>query len=182
MSKKDDFSSLLGDASSIKPTKKPNTSNDFYRPKPHVEADKRQLAENFEHSAISQSGYDIGIEDSVEFRREGVQNALFKKLAKGEVSVYESIDLHGMTTLEAEVYMSNTIDSQRYHHMTCIRIVHGKGYNVGDSPYDKPAPKLKNFTARYLSEHPRVLAFVSCPQNRGGTGAVYVLISRFDEI
>ncbi len=98
------------------------------------------------------------------------------------VSVYADIDLHGMTTMEAEVYISNTIDSQRFHHMTCIRVVHGKGYNVGSHPYDKPAPKLKNFTARYLAEHPRVLAYVSCPQNRGGAGAVYVLLSRFDEV
>lgn len=179
MSEKDDFQSLLGN--NIKKTKADNTSPDFYRAKPHVDTEKRQFAENFEHSAISQADYQIGVEDSIEFQREGVQNSLFKKLEKGELTVYESIDLHGMTTLEAEVYMANTIDSQRYHHMTCIRIVHGKGYNVGENPYDKPAPVLKNFTARYLAEHPRVLAYASCPQNRGGTGAVYVLISRFDE-
>ncbi|MBS9778483.1 MAG: Smr/MutS family protein [Gammaproteobacteria bacterium] len=179
MSKKENFSALLGNAE-MKSTKKVNTSPDFYKPKPKVTVDIRQFAENFEHSAVSQSGFDIGIEDSIEFRRNGVQNSLFKKLEKGEITVYESIDLHGMTTLEAEVYMANTIDSLRYHHMTCIRIVHGKGYNVGDSPYDKPAPKLKNFTARYLCEHQRVLAYTSCPPNRGGTGAVYVLISRFD--
>lgn len=179
MSNKDDFQSLLGQA--VKKTQKGNTSPDFYPQKPHVVAEKRQHAENFEHSAISQANYSIGVEDELSFQRDGVQNQLFKKLAKGELSVYESIDLHGMTTLEAEVYMATTIDSQRYHHMSCIRIVHGKGYNVGDSPYDKPAPKLKNFTARYLAEHPRVLAYVSCPANRGGTGAVYVLIRRFDK-
>lgn len=181
MTDKDDFQSLLGGGTGIKKPKSINISPDFYRPKPEVVAEKRQFAENFEHSAISQAEYSIGIEDKIDFQREGVQNSLFKKLEKGELTVYESIDLHGMTTLEAEVYMANTIDSQRYHHMTCIRIVHGKGYNVGDTPYDKPVPKLKNFTARYLAEHPRVLAYVSCPQNRGGTGAVYVLIRRFDE-
>ncbi|PID65498.1 MAG: hypothetical protein CR975_06825 [Gammaproteobacteria bacterium] len=181
MSEKDDFQSLLGGGAGIKKTKSTDTSPDFYPAKPDVVAEKRQFAENFEHSAISQSDYSIGIEDKIDFQREGVQNSLFKKLARGELTVYESIDLHGMTTLEAEVYMANTIDSQRYHHMTCIRIVHGKGYNVGDNPYDKPFPKLKNFTARYLAEHPRVLAYVSCPPNRGGTGAVYVLISRFEQ-
>lgn len=178
MSDNNDFQSLIG---GVKQIKKADTSPDFYQQKESNNTEKKQYAENFEHSAISQSGYDIGVEDEIEFRRDGVQNQLFKKLAQGDVSVYESIDLHGMTTLEAEIYMANTIDSQRYHHMTCIRIVHGKGYNVGDTPYDKPAPKLKNFTARYLAEHPRVLAYVSCPQNRGGTGAVYVLLSRFDD-
>ncbi len=180
MSEQDDFLALIGSEGHIKKVKNNDISEHFYTQK-ELTPEKKQYAERFEHSAISQSGYDIGVEDEIEFSRSGVQNHLMKKLAKGELSVYEDIDLHGMTTMEAEVYMSNTIDSQRFHHMTCIRIVHGKGYNVGDSPYDKPAPKLKNFTARYLAEHPRVLAYTSCPQNRGGTGAVYVLLSRFDE-
>lgn len=177
------FQSLLGGDSGddkIKKVKTTDTSPDFYRRKHAVNAEKRQHAENFEHSAVSQANYDIGVEDPIEYRADGVQKQLFKQLSKGELGIDESIDLHGMTTIEAEVYMATTIENQRYHHMTCIRIVHGKGYNVGDTPYDKPAPKLKNFTARYLAEHPRVLAYVSCPPNRGGTGAVYVLLSRFE--
>lgn len=181
MSDNDNFQSLLG-GESVKKVKEDDTSPDFYQPKPQVSHEKRQLAENFEHSAISQANYEIGVEDEIEYRADGVQKQLFKQLATGELSVFENIDLHGMTTMEAEIYMATTIENQRYHHMSIIRIVHGKGYNVGDSPYDKPAPKLKNFTARYLAEHPRVLAFVSCPQNRGGTGAVYVLLSRFDTL
>lgn len=174
------FGDLLGSSGTVKTIKTADTSPDFYRAKPAVSAERRQLAENFEHSAISQANYDIGVEDEIEYRADGVQKQLFKQLAKGELTIYESIDLHGMTTMEAEVYMATTIDNQRFHHTSCIRIVHGKGYNTGDTPYDKPAPKLKNFTARYLADHPRVLAFVSCPANRGGTGAVYVLLSRFD--
>lgn len=181
MSDNDNFQSLLG-GERVKKVKTDDTSPDFYQPKPQVSQEKRQLAENFEHSAISQANYEIGVEDEMEYRADGVQKQLFKQLAKGELSVFENIDLHGMTTMEAEIYMATTIENQRYHHMSVIRIVHGKGYNVGDTPFDKPAPKLKNFTARYLAEHPRVLAFVSCPQNRGGTGAVYVLLSRFDEL
>ncbi|PID61431.1 MAG: DNA mismatch repair protein MutS [Gammaproteobacteria bacterium] len=175
------FQSLLG-GDSVKKIRGDDKSPDFYRKKPQVSAEKRQLAESFEHAAISQTGYDIGIEDEMSYRANGVQKQVLKQLAKGEIPPYESIDLHGMTTLEAEVYMATTIDNQRYHHKSCLRIVHGKGYNVGDSPDNKPVPKLKNFTARYLSEHPRVLAFASCPPNRGGTGAVYVLLSRFDSV
>ncbi len=173
------FQSLLG-GGDIKKVKG-DISPHFYQAKPDVAPEKRQLAENFEHSAISQANYDIGVEDEIAYRAEGVQKYLLKQLARGDFRPYESIDLHGMTTMEAEIYMATTIDNQRYHHMSCLRIVHGKGYNVGDTPYDKPAPKLKNFTARYLAEHSRVLAFTSCPPERGGTGAVYVLLKRFDE-
>lgn len=179
MSEKDSLHFLLG-GTEIKKVKSDDKSPHFYRAKPSISQEKRHMAENFEHSAISQANYDIGVEDEIEYRADGVQKQLFKQLAKGEISIYESIDLHGMSTIEAEIYMATTIDNQRYHHMTAIRIVHGKGYNAGDTAYNKPAPKLKNFTARYLTEHPRVLAFVSCPPNRGGTGAVYVLLSRFD--
>ncbi len=182
MTDNDDFSALLGgEDKRIKKVKGAETSPDFYAAKPFVSREKRQLAENFEHSAISQENFDIGVEDELAYRSQGVQKQLFKQLAKGELTVYESIDLHGMTTMEAEIYMATSIENQRFHHMSVLRIVHGKGYNAGDTPYDKPAPKLKNFTARYLLEHPRVLAFASCPPNRGGTGAVYVLLSRFDE-
>ncbi len=175
----DNFSALLG-GRPIKPVRGNDKSPDFYRAKPEVSQEKRQLAENFEHAAVSQANYDIGAEDEIEYRADGVQRNLLKQLAKGEIPPFESIDLHGMTTMEAEIYMATTIDNQRYHHMSCIRIVHGKGYHVGDSPDNKPAPKLKNFTARYLTEHPRVLAFSSCPIHHGGAGAVYVLLSRFD--
>lgn len=176
MGEQDDFKQLIG---GVKKIDKDDTSPDFYRKKT-VSPDKKQYAERFEHSQVSQSGYDIGVEDVLEYRRDGVQNAVMKKLAKGEMTVYDSIDLHGMTTLEAEVYMYNTIDSLRFPHMVCLRIVHGKGYHAGDTPDSKPMPKLKNFTARYLAEHPRVLAYVSCPANRGGTGAVYVLLSQYE--
>ena len=179
MSEKDDFSTLLGKNKGIKKTKQQDASPDFYRPKPLINKKTISSIGSFEHSEISQLDYDIGIEDTIEFRRQGVQNSLLKKLAKGEPTVYESIDLHGMTTPEAEIYIASTIDSLRYHHMICIRIVHGKGYNAGEGLYNKP--KLKNFIARYLAEHQRVLAYTSCPANRGGTGAVYVLISRFSE-
>lgn len=177
MNNDDNFKSLVG---GITPIKKTETSPDFYPLKKTNTTVKKQHAESFEHSAISQAEYDIGVEDKIAYQRDGVQNQLVKKLAQGKFSVFESIDLHGMTTLEAEIYIANTIDSQRFRHMTCLRIVHGKGYHAGDTPDNKPAPKLKNFTARYLAEHPRVLAYVSCPPNRGGTGAVYVLLSRFD--
>lgn len=177
MNNKNDFKSLVGGVQKIKTT---DTSPDFYSLKKANSTTKKQHAESFEHSAISQADYDIGAEDKISFQRDGVQNQLIKKMAQGELNIFESIDLHGMTTLEAEIYLANTIDSQRLHHMSCLRVVHGKGYHTGESTDNKPAPKLKNFTARYLAEHPRVLAYVSCPPNRGGTGAVYVLLSRFD--
>lgn len=175
MSKKSDFSSLIGDVNPIKPYE---ISKDFYPSKTANPIDKRQYAEDFEHAAISQSDYDIGVEDYLHFNKHGIADHLMKKLAKGQIPPDESIDLHGMTTLEAEIYMATTIENQQYATMSCLRIVHGKGYNSSDSPYDKPLPKLKNFTARYLSQHPRVLAFVSCPAARGGTGAVYVLLKK----
>ncbi|MGY0399014.1 MAG: Smr/MutS family protein [Ostreibacterium sp.] len=178
MSKKDDFQSLIGNITKVEKTE---TSSDYYSTKRHVSTEKKQDAEYFKHSAISQSNYDIGSEDTLEFRHSGIQNNIMRKLSKGEMTVYENIDLHGMTTLEAEVYISQTIDNQRFYCITCIRIVHGKGYNAGDTLDASPIPKLKNFTARYLAEHPRVLAYTSCPQNRGGTGAVYVLINQFEK-
>lgn len=175
------FQALLGqDGQNIKPLKPQNQSADFYQAKPQNTQARREEAEAFMHAEVSMHGYNIAAEDVISYRRDGVQHQLFDALKKGELTVYDSIDLHGMTLLEAEIYMAQTIDNQAYPHMTTIRIVHGKGYNVSGDEEERRFPKLKNFTARYLMVHPRVLAYHSCPIHRGGNGAVFVLLSRAD--
>jgi len=50
-----------------------------------------------------------------------------------------------------------------------IHIVHGKGFHS-----EQGLSILKSQVVHYLKQHPQVLAFYSCPQNSGGTGAVFV--------
>ncbi len=162
------FKDLIGNVSKLESDK----SSDFYTKK-QLKKQITSFSDDFQQSDISYANFDILPDDFLEYQSNGVQNSTMKKLEKGDINIYESIDLHGMSLLEAEIYTSNTIDSFNYKHMACLRIVHGKGYHNNT---DSNPPKIKNFIAQYLANHNRVLAYTSCPVNRGGAGALYVLI------
>ena len=55
----------------------------------------------------------------------------------------------------------------------CVRIIHGKG--LGSGPR---GPVLKGKVVSWLPQWDEVLAYVTAPENNGGTGAVYVLLAR----
>ncbi|MEJ2317121.1 MAG: Smr/MutS family protein [Gammaproteobacteria bacterium] len=54
----------------------------------------------------------------------------------------------------------------------CVRIIHGKGRGSSEQPI------LKQTINQWLPQREEVLAFTSAPRWDGGTGVVYVLLSR----
>jgi DNA-nicking Smr family endonuclease len=127
-----------------------------------------------EHTSEFDCG-DITIEtpDFLEFRRSGIQHRVFQDLRRGLIEPEGNLDLHGMRVEDARRAFSRFLA----HHLTsgrrCVRIVHGRGRR---SPGG--APVLKQKTNQWLQQRAEVLAFCSAPRWDGGTGAVYVLLSR----
>ena len=82
---------------------------------------------------------------------------------------WPTIDLHGQKIEEACKSLSSFI----HHHNDerFIHIIHGKGHRLDDG-----LSILKSQVIHYLKQHPKVLAFCSCQQNLGGTGAVLAYI------
>ncbi len=111
--------------------------------------------------------------DELSFIRPGVQHALFRRLRRGHYAIRSELDLHGMTTAQARRALVNYLHDSRDRGERCVRIIHGKGYN---SPERRPV--LKSNLNAWLRQCKEVLAFSSAPQSDGGTGAVYVLVSR----
>lgn len=109
--------------------------------------------------------------DEISFKRDGVQNAVLRKMRRGQFAIQAHIDLHGLTTPEAKIAISEFLQTsiQRSYH--CIRIVHGKGQR---SPGQVPVLKPK--VARWLMQCEDVIAYISTPATDGGTGAIYVLL------
>lgn len=97
-------------------------------------------------------------------------NKLKAQLKQGKLRPEENIDLHGLTVKEAQQYLDEFLDDCVAHESFCVCIVHGKGRKNANNPI------LKNFINEYLRKDPRTLAFVSAPNNMGGTGAVLVLL------
>jgi DNA-nicking Smr family endonuclease len=111
--------------------------------------------------------------DFLEFRRPGIQNRVFHDLQRGVIEAQASLDLHGLRVREAGPALVRFLQQSTTRQYRCVRIIHGKGRGS-----DGQQPVLKQKTNQWLRQRDEVLAFVTAPRWDGGTGAVYVLLSR----
>jgi DNA-nicking Smr family endonuclease len=109
--------------------------------------------------------------ESLRFHRPSVGRRTMRRLARGNFSVQDEIDLHGMTVTEAKPRLTEFIERCAKEGRLCVRVVHGKGLGSGHR-----GPVLKQKVNRWLRQWDVVLAFVSTRQVDGGTGAIYVLL------
>jgi DNA-nicking Smr family endonuclease len=107
------------------------------------------------------------------FYNNGVSLKIIKQMQKGNINPCASMDLHGQTMEEACLSLASFI----YYHQNkdYLHIIHGKGYNSGDS---NNMSKLKTQVYTYLKDHPQISAFCSTPQHFGGTGAVFAKLKK----
>lgn len=116
--------------------------------------------------AESETGEDLS------FRRPAVSLPVFRKLRRGEFSVRDEIDLHGLTAVEARAVLYEFLAEAGSAGMRCVRVIHGKGRRSGHR-----GPVLKRKLGRWLQLRDDVLAYCSARPVDGGTGAVYVLLA-----
>ena len=133
----------------------------------HVEHD---LGDAF---SIEYEAEAIGSEESINFRRSGIQQRLFSRLRSGHMKMEAELDLHGMTIPIAHDELAKFLHDCKHFQIRCVRIIHGKGWG---SKQHKPV--LKSKLNGWLQQIDDVLAFCSAPIEDGGTGAVYVLLRR----
>ena len=116
---------------------------------------------------------ETGAGEAIRFQRPHVGKRTMRQLARGSISVQSEVDLHGMTVPEARETLGAFLDASTTRGYTCVRIIHGKGLGSGER-----GPILKGKVNAWLRKSSDVLAFVSAIPAHGGTGAVYVLLSR----
>ncbi|MFC3152499.1 DNA endonuclease SmrA [Litoribrevibacter euphylliae] len=111
-------------------------------------------------------------QDPLEYKKDGVQEGVYKKLRQGKYTMDARLDLHHHTVEQARKAVFEFIsDCLKYDIRTGI-IVHGKGER------EEPRALLKSYTNKWLREIPDVLAFHSALKQNGGVGAVYVLLKK----
>jgi Uncharacterized protein conserved in bacteria len=115
-------------------------------------------------------------EDKVGFIAPGLQKNVLKKLRKGYYGVDAEMDLHGLSSRDAQQQLLRFLHFCVEDGCRCVHIIHGKGYNSPDNQ-----PVLKNDINLWLRQHKDVLAFCSTPPKAGGTGALYVLLKLSDK-
>jgi DNA-nicking Smr family endonuclease len=111
--------------------------------------------------------------DELVWRRPGVQPAVLRNLRRGLYRVEAEFDLHGLNVVQAKAALAAFLAQALESDMRCVRIVHGKGLRSGHR-----GPVLKNVVSTALRRIATVVAFVSARPVDGGTGALYVLLSR----
>ncbi|SPL70451.1 Smr/MutS family protein [Acinetobacter stercoris] len=113
----------------------------------------------------------VASQATLSYRIATLQHKVFEDLKAGNLRWFEAVDLHGCTVEEARIAVLQIIQMAKDENQNVIKIVHGKG----------PEAILKTYVNGWLRQHRDVLAFVSAPENQGGTGAVLVLLKRAEK-
>lgn len=113
--------------------------------------------------------------DVLEYKANGVQEGVYRKLRLGKYSHEATLDLHHKTVEQARQEVFEFIrDSYRYGLRTLI-ILHGKGER------HHPPALLKSYVNKWLPALPEVMAFHSAQKQDGGAGALYVLLKKNEQ-
>ena len=141
-----------------------------------IDENAEALAELAELVA-GQGEFDIsGTDEFIEGAAPGVDGRLMRSLRRGDFSLQGSLDLHGMTQLEAKEAVDRFLSDSRRAGKRCVRIIHGRGLHSKDQ-----LPVLKESLRVWLGQKrigKTVLAFATARPQDGGAGAVYVLLRR----
>jgi len=136
-----------------------------------VAAEGATESENAELSDTQAALNPVGSQQTLNYRVATLQHRVFEDLKTGKLRWFEAVDLHGCTVEQARAAILQLIQMAKDENQNVIKIVHGKG----------PEAILKTYVNGWLRQHRDVLAFVSAPENQGGTGAVLVLLKRAEK-
>ncbi len=121
--------------------------------------------------------------DIVEFKRDGIQHGVFKKLKQGRYLTDTKLDLHRHTAEQARQMLYQFVLDCVEHDIRCALILHGKGMHTPDDDGSgrrerKPQARIKSCVVHWLKQLEQVQAFSSAQPKDGGAGAVYVLFRK----
>ncbi|HXV64457.1 MAG TPA: Smr/MutS family protein [Vicinamibacteria bacterium] len=96
------------------------------------------------------------------------------RLKRGDFSVQDHLDLHGLDLVEAKRVLERFLRRARHLGQSCVRVVHGRGTHSDSEPSLMKRELTRWLSSRRLSR--TVVAFASARWKDGGSGAVYVLL------
>ena len=109
----------------------------------------------------------------LEFRREGVQHGVFRRLKQGKYAIEARLDLHKMTVDQARLQVFEFIREAMKADLRTVMIVHGRGYHS-----ESKGAVIKSYVNRWLPEMDEVQGFSSAQPQHGGAGAVYIMLRK----
>jgi DNA-nicking Smr family endonuclease len=115
--------------------------------------------------------HEIETGEELLYLREGHSPDILSKLRRGHWVIQAKIDLHGLISDEARLYVSTFISDCKKRGIRCVRIVHGKGLGSRNRE-----PILKHKLRGWLMQKDEVIAYAEAKKQDGGSGAVIVLL------
>lgn len=111
--------------------------------------------------------------DLLEYRNDGVQHGVYKKLRMGRYEIEARLDLHRMTVDQARREVFQFLRECYHYELRTVIILHGKGDRNPEG-----IATIKSHLAVWLPQIEEVMAFHSAQKQHGGTGAVYVMLKK----
>ena len=112
------------------------------------------------------------------FKRDGIQNGVFRKLKQGRYEYEAKLDLHRLNVRQARKEIFEFVEEAYLLGLRMLLLIHGKGRGIFA---ENRKSILKGYTNVWLKQIPIVQAFHSAQNRDGGTGAVYILLSKSEE-
>lgn len=173
----DAFGELLGD--DIVPLKGEKVANIRQPFAPTLAQQERQRAAAAEQHESPADGLSEFVQDWIEpldpisWRRDGVQDGVFRSLKRGQYTPGASLNLHQHTATQARHAVAHFVYECFEKGIRNALIIHGLGKQ------SKPRPGLlKNLCRQWLPELHPVLAIHSARPEHGGAGCTYVMIRK----
>jgi len=108
----------------------------------------------------------------VSWKKDGVQEGVFKKLRLGQYPLEGQLDLHRKTVKESRDELFRFVQMAQARGWRCVLINHGRGER-------SPTPaRIKSYVIAWLAQMPEVLAYHHPERRHGGAGAVCVLLRK----
>jgi DNA-nicking Smr family endonuclease len=114
-------------------------------------------------------------DDIIEFKRDGVQEGVYRKLRLGKYPLQAKLDLHRRTLKEARDEVIKFLQQCMRMDIRTVIIVHGRGER------SNPPALMKSYLANWLMQIKDVQCVHSAQRFHGGSGAVYVMLRKSQE-
>lgn len=115
-------------------------------------------------------------DDLLSFKKDGVQQGVFKNLRLGKYDIHTVLNLHGKSVAEARKAIYEFVHDSQKMQLRALLIQHGKG--IKSQPQQAI---IKSYVNKWLQQLDMVLAFHSALPQHGGASSVYVLLKKSDE-
>jgi DNA-nicking Smr family endonuclease len=103
----------------------------------------------------------------------GLNPTIMERLRNEEFSVQETLDLHGLSSVDAGELFGDFLDRAIHKGTCCIKVIHGRGLRSKNGPVLKES--LKGWLLRAIHRK-WVVAFCSARMCHGGPGATLILL------